>query len=117
MTVLRCAHCGTLQTHHDTVEIFDREPDAETGFRVTVTPQRTVQIGTNLRGNPSSRRSGVAIRYWCESCGGRSVLTIAQHKGLTLMDAAIDTVLADDDHAGDANDQSAGATGPQENQE
>jgi hypothetical protein len=39
-------------------------------------------------GNPSSRRQGLAIRFFCEGCGGADSddiieLTVAQHKGST----------------------------------
>ena len=43
-------------------------------------------IDTDLKGNPSARRDGLAIRFWCESCDARPVLTIAQHKGSTLVE-------------------------------
>jgi hypothetical protein len=33
--------------------------------------------------NPSSRRGGIAIRFWCEGCPFISELTLAQHKGST----------------------------------
>jgi hypothetical protein len=34
-------------------------------------------------GNPSSRRGGVAIRFWCEGCDSAPELTLEQHKGET----------------------------------
>jgi hypothetical protein len=37
------------------------------------------------RGNPSSRRNGVVIRFWCEDCDVISELTLEQHKGNTLL--------------------------------
>ena len=45
-----------------------------------------VSIDALLEGNPSGRRQGVTIRFWCEGCAQRSVLTIAQHKGATLLE-------------------------------
>ena len=36
-------------------------------------------------GNPSERRSGVVVEGWCDLCGGRSALTLAQHKGRTMI--------------------------------
>jgi hypothetical protein len=35
--------------------------------------------------NPSWRRDGIAIEFCCEGCGSIGELTIAQHKGVTLV--------------------------------
>jgi hypothetical protein len=29
--------------------------------------------------NPSSRRNGIAIRFWCENCDALAELTLEQH--------------------------------------
>jgi hypothetical protein len=40
-------------------------------------------------GNPSGRRDGLSIKFWCEGCKGVDEdileLTISQHKGSTLL--------------------------------
>lgn len=35
--------------------------------------------------NPSSRRHGVTVRFGCEHCRGLSQLSIAQHKGSSII--------------------------------
>lgn len=98
-TTLKCP-CGSDLVHHDSVEVFERTEDADAGVRVRVSgvdvgwrnekpPDRcpaAVRVDTSLDGNPSARRQGIAIHFWCEECRGRFVLTIAQHKGMTLLD-------------------------------
>jgi hypothetical protein len=43
----------------------------------------------NNAGNPSQRRDGIAISFWCEQCGAGAkghpglTLTVAQEKGST----------------------------------
>jgi len=36
-------------------------------------------------GNPSSRRDGLAIKFWCEGCPAVLELTVEQHKGQTFL--------------------------------
>jgi hypothetical protein len=35
--------------------------------------------------NPSERRGGVTIRFWCENCHSLSELALAQHKGCSVL--------------------------------
>jgi len=88
---LLCPRCGNSYLHHRGVVTYDRSEDAETVLRTSVgvgktTVQLIAQAGS---GNPSSRRDGLVIQFWCEHCGGgddgSSVieLTVAQHKGET----------------------------------
>ena len=81
---LYCPRCGGDWLHHDKVEVFEREEDAETGLHVVV--DGAVSLDTDLEGNPSSRRHGLKVHVWCETCPANSVLTISQHKGSTLID-------------------------------
>ena len=83
--VLVCPSCGFRCTHHDSapVEVWQRPEDGDQ-------PGVAVQPDGDVRpippgGNPSSRRSGVALHFWCEGCGDYFMLTIAQHKGNTLV--------------------------------
>ena len=71
--------------HQGRVTVFDRSDDAELTAVTTVADGLTA---THLRpsnqvSNPSGRRHGLAIAFFCEHCGGDIELTIAQHKGLT----------------------------------
>lgn len=82
--VLRCPVCGESFLHHDIVEVFDREPDAKEGLHVTVAAVE-VKVDGNMRHNPSRRRNGLRISFWCETCNARPRLDIVQHKGSTLV--------------------------------
>jgi hypothetical protein len=94
--ILTCPACGFNYLHHEAVEVFARDEDDEEGLHVRVATGdamppngirgQTVAIGRALAGNPSGRRGGVAIRFWCEGCHAHPVLTIAQHKGHTLVE-------------------------------
>lgn len=82
---LRCGACGeSCGLHHDMVEIFERHEDAQAGLYVRV-ENGEIKKGTDLRGNPSARRHGLLVTFWCELCGRRSRLSIAQHKGVELV--------------------------------
>jgi|GEM_PF-1153994 len=90
-TALLCPRCGDSYLHHRSVVTFDRSEDAETVLRTGVeVGKTTVQLVPQAdSGNPSPRRDGLVIQFWCEKCGGgddgASVieLTLAQHKGET----------------------------------
>jgi hypothetical protein len=79
---LRCPSCKGICIHHRTVEVFECGEDATHGLHVVV-ENGEAKIDTALQGNPSSRRHGLKINFWCETCSASSVLTIAQHKGST----------------------------------
>jgi hypothetical protein len=88
---LLCPRCGNSYLHHRGVVAYDRSEDAETVLKTSVeVGKTTVQLVAQAdSGNPSSRRDGLVIQFWCENCGGgddgSSVieLTLAQHKGET----------------------------------
>ena len=87
---LICPHCREKYSylHHDQVTVYSRDEDSP---RVTKTVVRDhlAEISTidnDTSGNPSSRRDGVAIRFWCELCHTISELTFAQHKGVTQLE-------------------------------
>lgn len=91
---LACPNCQanpsnsfTEQLHHDLVTVYERREDAE---HVTVTQVLSGQITMKIvpsqgSGNPSSRRHGLTIRFWCELCDQISELTVEQHKGSTFL--------------------------------
>lgn len=90
---LLCPRCGDSYLHHRGVVTFDRSEDAETVLRTSIEVGKTTVhlVPQADSGNPSSRRDGLVIQFWCEKCGGgddgTSVieLTLAQHKGETEM--------------------------------
>lgn len=83
--VLICSGCGGDCTHHEKVEIFNREEDSSVGTHAVIEGSK-VDVDDNLDHNPSGRRHGILIHYWCEQCETKSVLTISQHKGWTLIE-------------------------------
>ena len=40
-------------------------------------------VDTSVTGNPSRRRHGLKIYFWCEGCSSKSELSVSQHKGVT----------------------------------
>lgn len=87
--VLQCPNCGSDNLHHDKITVFDREEDDEETKVTTVNCFGLTDVcfrpslGSK---NPSSRRHGLTIEFWCECCYVRPVLTLAQHKGVTLIE-------------------------------
>lgn len=81
---LECPACGNDYMHHDRVEIFECGEDAAYGLRVVVA-EGAVTTDTSLQGNPSSRRHGLRVHFWCEHCKVKSFMEIAQHKGNTYV--------------------------------
>lgn len=84
---LCCPHCGENYLHHDKIAVFSRNEDDEHTLRTVVGGNQTSTsvVHSSHSGNPSSRRDGLIIGFWCEICGGLSDLLIAQHKGCTEM--------------------------------
>jgi hypothetical protein len=83
--VLACPNCDSFYLHHDAVTVYDRDEDASdvTQVRVENGVATTMTIPNDVSRNPSSRRHGMAIEFWCEGCGGEFELTIAQDRGVT----------------------------------
>jgi hypothetical protein len=95
--VVLCPHCGGNNLHQTNTTIYERGEDADktrvmaqSGNEMVVTdfPSQDVL-------NPSRRRHGLIIEFWCESCHSGSDdaetltnphrLAIFQHKGCTFM--------------------------------
>lgn len=79
LTLLLCPNCGNGCTHHTTVDVYSCAEDAPAS-RTRVGDDEMVPIG-----NPSKRRSGLNIGFYCETCPQRFWLCIAQHKGSTYV--------------------------------
>ena len=84
---LICPRCANMHLHHRGVTVFDvAKEDAETAVRTEVSHGKSAtRVVANNGENPSSRRGGLVIDFWCEGCGEEKPLqlTIAQHKGST----------------------------------
>ena len=82
---LLCPSCGGNFLHHDRFEAFECNEDQESGIHVVVECGKAT-INQSLAVNPSGRRHGLSIHFWCEGCSAKPVLTISQNKGNTLLD-------------------------------
>jgi hypothetical protein len=89
--VLFCPNCRETETepylHHTYVIVYNRPEDARTVVRTTITDDEVMQKfvrSTNCR-NPSIRRNGIAIGFYCEHCRVNVELTITQEKGQTFL--------------------------------
>jgi hypothetical protein len=103
---LICPRCdaeeGTGNLHHVGFDIYEREEDAEVVTKIEVSSiydredpvdpnfglgqvLKVSQIKSDDADNPSLRRRGVVIHFYCEQCGENIALTFAQHKGDTIM--------------------------------
>ncbi len=89
---LLCPKCGNNYLHQRTVQIFNRDEDAHAVRVTTVDDKATHEafIANELSLNPSKRRHGMRIGFYCEVCDGEietesKFLNIAQHKGLTYI--------------------------------
>ena len=82
---LLCPCCGETYLHHGAIDIFTRHEDAEETLHTSVTGFHTTTalVKSDTVDNPSGRRYGLRIGFWCEVCGEESALTLAQHKGNT----------------------------------
>jgi len=82
---LHCGNCGESNLHHYQTEIFNRsEEDSDIGNHIIVGDQTTVS-DSNMKGNPSTRRDGIAVRMWCEHCDSETTMEVSQHKGSTYL--------------------------------
>lgn len=81
-----CPNCGSNYLHHMCVEVFDREEDDMNGVYTCVSNHKIESKRGPLKGNPSRRRDGIKINFVCEDCDAEPILTIAQHKGQTLVE-------------------------------
>ena len=84
--ILQCPYCEGEYLHQRQIEIFERErEDQEAGTHVVVNGEE-VCIDKDLRENPSLRRQGLRIYFYCEGCDRIPALTIVQHKGNTRLE-------------------------------
>lgn len=87
---LRCPNCDSNFTHHNTVEVFFREEDQQDVPGVSLkwdsNQSRTATSLLPQDENPSDRRDGIRLGFWCEECPNEAMsLCIVQHKGETFM--------------------------------
>ena len=88
---LLCPTCQQPYIHHTYVKIFERHlhedgPSAVIHVNGFKDGKFVTHESSNSARNPSMRRDGIRIGFWCESCEHHIELTLAQHKGFTLME-------------------------------
>ena len=85
---LLCPRCDGGYLHHGNIEVYARPEDAEQTLQTVVMGQqtKTALVASDTAPNPSSRRGGLRINFFCELCGEESDLTLAQHKGVTFIE-------------------------------
>lgn len=84
---LLCPKCGGTYLHHCDVIVYDRAEDAAYTQVTTVAVNKvwSQKIASSEINNPSQRRDGLAVDFYCEQCPFEGALTIAQHKGETYI--------------------------------
>lgn len=83
-TAILCPNCGSEWMHHGNVEVFERNRDDDVnGIHVYVDGEKVLVDSDASTRNPSRRRDGIRISFWCERCPFPSSLLIYQHKGQT----------------------------------
>jgi hypothetical protein len=91
---LECPRCRGewFYLHHDRVESFERGEDAKCVNKTTITGKMTAvdHVPNGGSGNPSPRRHGLRIHFWCEACGDGLILNLLQHKGATILEWSIE---------------------------
>ena len=85
---LECPECQHGFMHQCGIEVFTRnKEDAIRGTNVNIDQTGSVDVGelaSRDDGNPSARRDGMRIKFWCEACRNKDdphELVISQHKG------------------------------------
>lgn len=93
---LLCPRCGGKYLHHVGSITYSRNED-EKQVQRTVVQRGSItsrRVNSCCSGNPSSRRDGLTILFYCELCGPdlgpddirpTLELSIAQHKGMTYL--------------------------------
>jgi hypothetical protein len=83
---LLCPSCGDNCLHSTAVTVFDRVEDADQTRETVIGDDISIlSVPSSRSRNPSARRHGIAIYFWCEVCQANVELTFAQHKGATLV--------------------------------
>lgn len=83
---LLCPACGNEYLHHEAALVCNRREDASTTefFEVSTDGEVSKYLGPS-EDNPSERRDAIQIRFSCEHCPHKSVLSVMQHKGFTYL--------------------------------
>ncbi len=86
--ILCCPACGGENLHQTDVSVFNRVVEDGPSIAVVIDHKTGMPLADDPTRNPSSRRQGLIVEFWCETCDddrGRQNLEIAQHKGNTFI--------------------------------
>lgn len=84
-SALICPGCKCDNLHQYRVDVFFREKeDSQKGYAVTISDKGVI-TNSEMKDNPSQRRDGMFVRFYCEQCDVISQLEIVQHKGTTYL--------------------------------
>lgn len=82
---LCCPRCGQSMLHHDRITVYQRQKEDGPTTQINISVGGRINARPDDKyGNPSDRRGGIAIRFWCEM-GCIFELTIEQHKGSIII--------------------------------
>jgi len=93
-TSLLCPVCGGNNLHHTDVFVSSRRSeDNKVGITASISDGGKVAItGEANSENPSARRNGMSIYFYCEQCDDTATyplrLNLYQHKGTTYIEWA-----------------------------
>jgi len=93
---LTCPNCTGQDLHQYKIEIFNRGEDKKFGEHILVDGLDVI-IDDNLKGNPSKRRQGLKVYFYCECCDYEIALNIYQHKGSTYLNTEIGNRIREED--------------------
>ena len=84
--LLMCPNCDSDYLHHRWIREYERE-GGEDGPSVAneLYGTKFSNVNFDAERNPSSRRDGIRIAFYCEGCEAHVELAIAQHKGQTFL--------------------------------
>ena len=80
--------------HQEKIEIYPENEDQPLSVALSIPASGGKLIAETIpirKPNPSARRQGIRITFWCEHCDRRPELCISQHKGNTEIGWDIDT--------------------------
>ena len=85
--VLICPDCGGEHLHHKWIRNYFRKDGENKEGKVIEIKEDNVRDLTFVEydNNPSERRNGIRIGFWCENCLAHVELLFAQHKGQTII--------------------------------
>jgi len=90
-SILHCPHCAGTNLHHIRSEVYNRASEDDYFGTMSITDDappecvKDMKFETSFSNNPSTRRNGIRIFFYCEWCPEVSVLDIIQHKGSTYV--------------------------------